>query len=88
LKFRQSEEAFSPEFPSRVLESGEQIFAFIRGPDSRGREIVCVHNFSCENSRIDLSPSGISGLGEMPVKGRGLLWIALGGKKKIRELTL
>jgi sucrose phosphorylase len=88
LKFRQSEEAFSPEAPCRVLETGKHLFAFVRGPDSQGREIACVHNFSGEKGLIDLSQFGIPSLGEIPVEGHGLLWIALGGKKSIRELKL
>ncbi|MDR0622807.1 MAG: sugar phosphorylase, partial [Treponema sp.] len=96
LRFRRSEEAFSPEYPSRILESGDHIFACIRGPDSRGRGIICIHNFGTEKERIDLSQLNgknfsdfhLPPLGEMPVEGRGLLWIAIGGGKKIRELKL
>jgi sucrose phosphorylase len=96
LQFRRAEEAFSPACPSRVLESGGHIFALIRGPDSQGRCVICIHNFGAERGRIDLSPlntkeSGdfhIPSLGEMPVEGQWFLWIALGGGKKIRELKL
>jgi sucrose phosphorylase len=96
LEFRQSEEAFSPRIPCRILHSPDSIFALIRGPDAQGRGLICVHNFGAENGRIDLSQINGEGfgdfhlpaLGEMPVEGQGLLWIALGGKRKIRELTL
>jgi sucrose phosphorylase len=96
LRFRQSEEAFSPEYPCRVLESAGHICAFIRGPDSQGRGIICIHNFGAEAGRIDLSQltgdhfSGfnIPLLGEIPVDGREFLWIAAGGGEKNRELKL
>jgi sucrose phosphorylase len=96
LRFRQSEEAFSPEWPCRVLESGEHIFACIRGPDSRGRGVICIHNFGAEPGRVDLSQlTGenfgdfhLPPLGEIPVEGRGLLWIALGGGKNTQQLEL
>jgi sucrose phosphorylase len=96
FRFRRSEDAFSPEFPFRVLESGEHIFAFLRGPDTRGRGVVCIHNFGAEDGRIDLSQlSGkdfgdfcVPPLGKVPVEGRSLLWLAAGGGKKIRECKL
>jgi sucrose phosphorylase len=94
LRFRRSEEAFSPECPSRLLGSAGPIFACIRGPDSRGRGVICIHNFGAEDGRIDLSQLKeekfgdfhIPSLGEMPVEGQSFLWIALGGEKNIREL--
>jgi sucrose phosphorylase len=96
FEFRQSEEAFSPQAPCQILGSADSIFALVRGPDAQGRALICIHNFSPEEGRIDLSQIHridvrgfhLPSLGEMPVKGHGLLWIALGGKKKIRELAL
>jgi sucrose phosphorylase len=96
LDFRQSEEAFSPRVPCQILGSAGSIFALVRGPDSQGRAVICIHNFSPEEGRIDLSQihridvheTYLPSLGEMPVKGHGLLWIALGGKRKIQELAL
>jgi sucrose phosphorylase len=96
LEFRQSEEAFAPPSPCRILAGPDSIFALLRGPDAQGREVLCIHNFSAQEGRIDLSSLNrqdfggfhIPSLGEMPVKGRGFLWIALGGNRKIRELAL
>jgi sucrose phosphorylase len=96
LRFRQSEAAFSPEYPCRVLESGGHICAFIRGPDPRGRGVICIHNFGAEAGRIDLSQlnkNNFSGfdipvLGEIPMECRGFLWIAVGGGKKTQECKL
>jgi sucrose phosphorylase len=96
LKFRRSEEAFSPESPCRVLDGPEGVFALLRGPDSRGRAVFCIHNFSAGEKRIDLSalslkdsfPSAIPAPGGILVKGRGFLWIALGGGRRTRKLAL
>jgi sucrose phosphorylase len=96
LRFRQSEDAFSPEYPFRLLESPGRIFACLRGPDSRGRGVVCIHNFGAEPGEIDLSPLEGEGfgdfhlpsLGKIPVEGRGSLWIAAGGGKDRKELKL
>jgi sucrose phosphorylase len=94
LRFRRSEEAFSPEYPCRVLESEDQICAFIRGPDSRGRGIICIHNFGAEAGRIDLSQLNkprfndfnLPPLDKIPVEGRDLLWIAAGGGRETIQL--
>jgi sucrose phosphorylase len=96
LEFRQSEEAFSPESPCRILDSPEHIFALLRGPDVRGRGLICIHNFGAEDGVIDLSSldrKDFGGFplpppGEIPVKSRGFLWIALGGGRNTRELAL
>jgi sucrose phosphorylase len=96
LEFRQSEDAFSPQVPCHILGSSDSIFALVRGPGAQGRGIICIHNFGPEEGFIDLSQINridaggfhLPPLGEMPVKGHGLLWLAVGGKRKIRELAL
>jgi sucrose phosphorylase len=93
--FRQQEPAFSPENPCRILDGPDGVFALSRGPDKRGRVVVCVHNFSAQNKRIDLShidgkdsgKSHIPLLDEIPVEGNSFFWLALGGNRKIRKLA-
>ena len=96
LKFRQSEEAFSPESPCRILDSPEHIFALLRGPDAQGRGLICIHNFGAEDGALKISPRDRRDSGgftmplpeELPVKSRGFLWIALGGGRNTRKLAL
>ncbi|MDR1099902.1 MAG: sugar phosphorylase [Treponema sp.] len=95
LKFRRREPAFSPGSPCRILDSPDGVFALIRGPDKRGRSIVCVHNFSAQNKRIDLSQIDSKGSGkshlpsfdEIPVEANSFFWLAFGGNRKIRKLA-
>jgi sucrose phosphorylase len=96
FEFRRSEEAFSPQSPCRVLDSPDSIFALFRGPDARGRGVVCVHNFGPGKGKVDLSRLtrfetevfNIPSLGEIPVEGKSLIWIALGGNRPREELTI
>jgi sucrose phosphorylase len=96
LDFRRSEEAFSPPVPCRILESPDNIFALLRGPDAQGRSVLCACNFSASEGRIDLSPIhqvlagqfNIPPLGEIPIERKGLLWMAIGGNQNIRKLVL
>ncbi|MDR2134399.1 MAG: sugar phosphorylase [Treponema sp.] len=88
LDFRSAEEAFCPDIPCHVLQTGREFFALLRGPDSRGGGVLCVHNFSARTTNADLSGTGdslqydnsipfyIPSLGEMPIVGRGLRWLA------------
>jgi sucrose phosphorylase len=96
LEFRRSEEAFSPQIPCRILDSPDSVFALIRGPDLRGRGVICIHNFGSGEGRIDLSQIdrietrvfNIPSLGEISVEGKSFRWIALGGDGETRELTI
>jgi sucrose phosphorylase len=92
LEFRQAEEAFSPGCPCHILDSPEGVFALLRGPDSRGRGLMCIHNFSGQRKTIALSQPDRERfrdlhipLSEISVEGNGFRWITLGGN--IRELA-
>jgi sucrose phosphorylase len=88
LKWRQSEDCFNPGNPASVLPCGKGIFALIRGPDSRGRVVICIHNFGVEKAEIDLSTHGKDNAGKVDVEGRSFLWTAFGGGKEAREFTV
>jgi sucrose phosphorylase len=95
FKFRRQEAAFDPGSPCRILDGPDGVFALIRGPDDRGRRVICIHNFSAQDKGIDLTQiagkdSGefnIPVLGEIPVEGNSLFWLAFGGNRKSRKLT-
>jgi sucrose phosphorylase len=42
--FRRAREAFAPQVPQTVLPAEGAVFALERGPDERGRRILCIHN--------------------------------------------
>jgi sucrose phosphorylase len=86
--FRSAEEAFGPGFPCRVLQTGGNIFALFRGPDSKGGGVICLQNFSGSPAAVDLSGIGdsltrdssisfqIPSLGEILLVSHGLRWLA------------
>jgi hypothetical protein len=59
----------------------------MRGPDSRRRVVICVHNFGAEKAEIDLSAFDLPA-GKIEVDGRGLIWMALGGGEAAKEFTV
>ncbi|MDR1586226.1 MAG: sugar phosphorylase [Treponema sp.] len=98
LDFRSAEEAFCPGIPCRVLQTGGDFFALLRGPDSRGGGVICIQNFSARTTSADLSgirdslrcdasnPFDIPSLGKIPVVCHGLKWLAFDKNGIRREL--
>lgn len=54
LKRRRNHPAFHPDAPMRVLETAANVFAFWRGSEEVGEEVLCIFNFSREAVAVQL----------------------------------
>jgi sucrose phosphorylase len=94
FEFRAAFDAFMPQVLSHVLKTDTALFALVRGPDSRGGGVCCVHNFSSDPKTLCLSESTMAGnirippLGEIPIAGHSLIWLAFDTKGLVRAVDL
>jgi sucrose phosphorylase len=87
LEFRRAEEAFDPEVPQRALDAGGAVFALLRGPDRRGRGVLCAANLGPAPAKISLPPEAAwAGEGNLCLEPWETRWIA-GGAGAKRELS-
>jgi sucrose phosphorylase len=83
LEFRRREAAFNPDIPQQVLDAGGAVFALLRGPDPRGRRVLCVQNMASNPAALNLPP-GLCPAGDLLPRTISLeawetRWIAFGG---------
>jgi sucrose phosphorylase len=56
LEFRRHEAAFNPDIPQTVLDAEGAVFALLRGPDQRGRRVLCAQNLASSPAALKLPP--------------------------------
>jgi sucrose phosphorylase len=84
LRFRQSEEAFSPASAQKVLDTGGPVFALLRGPVG-GRRVLCAQNLGSGPAAIQVREPGVP-LDRIDLKPWETRWIALGAGDR-REIS-
>lgn len=103
LEFRQQEPSMASCSGQRVLHTDTPLFGLLRGPDSDGRYVLCLQNLGAEGRPFPdpaafpdaaLASLLTKGAEPLPPRWNGTLkawetrWIALGGKRRPRMLSL
>ncbi|MDR0388954.1 MAG: sugar phosphorylase [Spirochaetaceae bacterium] len=81
LAFRSEEAAFSPESGMEILDSPAPVFAVQRGPDPKGRYVLCAMNFSGRDCAIPPSPGRTAFSQAFSLGPWESLWLASGGSR-------
>jgi sucrose phosphorylase len=89
LEFRRAEEAFDPGIAQRVLTAGGSVFALLRGPDSRGRYVLCAENLGPGVCSLTLPAEGSGepcAITLEPWESRWIGWGA-GGRRELSTMN-
>lgn len=83
--FRAKYKAFAPSSPQKILTTPKEVFALIRGPDTKGISILCISNFSNKCIKFNLTINNSPKHFTLPKHAK--LWQAFNTHNIIEELT-
>jgi sucrose phosphorylase len=85
LAFRREEGAFDPLCPQEALDTPDPVFALLRGPDRRGRRVLCAGNLGPRKASFD--GTGYAPMDRVLLEPWETRWIAWGGGGEMRVLS-